>query len=56
METAEKQKLIDTIPLGSLGSPQDIANAVLFLIDASYITGQILYVDGGRSLYTSASV
>lgn len=56
METAEKQKLIDTIPLGALGSPQDIANAVLFLIDASYITGQILYVDGGRSLYTSASV
>lgn len=56
METKEKQKLIDTIPLGALGSPQDIANAVLFLIDASYITGQILYVDGGRSLYTSASV
>lgn len=56
METEEKQKLIDTIPLGALGSPQDIANAVLFLIDASYITGQILYVDGGRSLYTSASV
>ena len=56
METEEKQKLIDTIPLGALGSPQDIANAVLFLIDASYITGQILYVDGGRSLHTSASV
>jgi len=56
METEEKQKLINTIPLGTLGSPQDIADAVSFLTNASYITGQILYVDGGRSLYTSASV
>lgn len=55
MEESEKQKLIDTIPLGRLGSPKDIADTVCFFINAPYITGQILYVDGGRSLYTSAS-
>lgn len=39
-------------PLGYVGQPSDIANAVLFLCSeaASYITGQILYVDGGSSV------
>jgi 3-oxoacyl-[acyl-carrier protein] reductase len=38
-----------TVPLGRVGFPADIAGAVLFLCsdDASYITGQVLYVDGG---------
>ena len=33
------------------GKPEDIANAVLFLVsdEASFITGQTLYVDGGRT-------
>jgi len=37
------------IPLGRVGTPRDIANAVLFLAspEADWITGQILYVDGG---------
>ncbi|BFT30650.1 pteridine reductase [Alteromonas sp. D210916BOD_24] len=56
MDDAEKQSLIDTIPLGVLGTPQDIANTVMFLVSAPYITGQIIYVDGGRSLYTNASL
>ena len=45
-------------PLGRMGKPSDIANAVLFLnCDlASYITGQILSVDGGLSLHESASL
>lgn len=40
--------LIQTIPLGRIGEPEDIANAFLFLVSnqASYITGQILSVDG----------
>jgi 3-oxoacyl-[acyl-carrier protein] reductase len=38
-----------TVPLGRVGYPEDIAGAVAFLCsdDASYITGQCLYVDGG---------
>lgn len=42
------EPLIKTIPLGRIGKPQDIANAMLFLASdlASYITGEILSVDG----------
>jgi 3-oxoacyl-[acyl-carrier protein] reductase len=38
-----------TVPLGRVGYPEDIAGAVAFLAsdDASYITGQVIYVDGG---------
>jgi len=45
-------------PLGRMGRPSDISNAVLFLSSdlASYITGQILSVDGGLSLHESASL
>ena len=43
-------KISDSIPLGRIGTPEDIAQAVLFLATAPYITGQILAVDGGRSL------
>lgn len=43
---------LDTISLGRLGTPQDVANVALFLVSplAGYITGQTLIVDGGRSL------
>lgn len=45
-------------PLGRMGRPVDIANAVLFLSSelSSFITGQILSVDGGLSLHESASL
>jgi len=44
-----KEKLIENIPLKKLGSPEDIANCVAFLVSdsASYITGQVINVDGG---------
>jgi 3-oxoacyl-[acyl-carrier protein] reductase len=44
-----KNQLISKIPLGKLGSPNDIANAVAFLAseNASYITGETLHVNGG---------
>jgi len=39
--------LAGEIPLGRLGTPEEIARAVLYLADASYVTGQVLHVDGG---------
>ncbi len=44
-----KQKLKEQIPLGKLGMPEDIANCVKFLVskEASYITGQVIHVNGG---------
>lgn len=51
MDDNERQAILNQICLGHLGTPDDIAKAVNFLIrDGSYITGQILAVDGGRSL------
>jgi 3-oxoacyl-[acyl-carrier protein] reductase len=49
MTDAAKQALQTAIPLGRLGLGSDIAGAVLFLASdlASYITGQVLVVDGG---------
>lgn len=48
MSSAEQAASLARIPLGRLGSSDDIANAVLFLVrDASYITGEIIKVDGG---------
>lgn len=47
---ANRQRFLSTIPLGRLSTPQDIANAALYLAsdDAEFITGVALEVDGGR--------
>ncbi|MGV7241982.1 SDR family oxidoreductase [Caballeronia sp. M23-90] len=47
---ANRQKFLSSIPLGRLSTPQDIANAALYLAsdDAEFITGVALEVDGGR--------
>ncbi len=48
---AMQEKVLAGIPLQRLGEPADIANTVAFLLeDAPYVTGQIIAVDGGRSL------
>lgn len=45
----EREKIVRDTPLGRLGSPDDVAQAVLFLIEGSdFITGHTLVVDGGR--------
>jgi pteridine reductase len=50
-DPAERERVIVTTPLGRTGTPEDIAQAVHFLACAPYITGQILAVDGGRSIF-----
>ncbi len=47
----QRQELISRIPSGRLGSPEDVASAVCFLAsnEASYITGQVLTIDGGMT-------
>lgn len=46
-----QQTILKQVPLKRTGSPEDIASAVLYLVrDATYVTGQILAVDGGRSV------
>ncbi|SMN14264.1 FolM Alternative dihydrofolate reductase 1 [uncultured Candidatus Thioglobus sp.] len=50
LNTEQKNKMLNKIPLNKQGTPQDIANTVLFLANSPYITGQIINVDGGRTL------
>ena len=47
-----KEKLISTIPTGKLGTPDDVAKAVLFLAsgDSDYMTGAVLNLDGGMGI------
>jgi len=44
------EELKKSIPLGRLGKPEDIADAVAFLVTADYITGEVLKVDGGIAM------
>ena len=46
----EKTMMLDRIALRRQGSPDDIAEAVLFLANSKYITGEVINIDGGRSL------
>ena len=49
-EDEDRLAVLARIPLGRPGTPQDIADTVAFLVRADYMTGQILAVDGGRSV------
>jgi 3-oxoacyl-[acyl-carrier protein] reductase len=48
----QREKFVATVPLGRLAQPQDIANAALFLAsaDAEFVTGNIVEIDGGRTI------
>lgn len=51
MDDKTEQIILKQVPLGRTGEPADIARTILFLAkDAPYITGQIIAVDGGRSI------
>jgi 3-oxoacyl-[acyl-carrier protein] reductase len=48
----QRQKLLQNIPMGRMGTPKDVAKVVAFLCsgDADYITGQVISVDGGMAM------
>ena len=46
-----RKEIIQRTPLGRLGATTDIAETVRYLADAAYVTGQIIEVDGGRSIF-----
>ena len=50
-DAAERERVLATTPLARIGTPEDIAQAVHFLATAPYVTGQIVAVDGGRSIF-----
>ena len=49
-ETADR--LTSTTPLARLGSAEDVAQAVVYLCEATYVTGEVIIVDGGRHIRT----
>jgi pteridine reductase len=44
----DAHRLVNTTPLQRLGSPDDVVGAVLYLLEAEYVTGETIIVDGGR--------
>lgn len=51
----QQQDIIASIPMRRIGTPDDIAHSVLYLAQASYVTGDVITVDGGRSLTLAGS-
>ena len=47
---AQFDRLAEHIPARRTGSPTDVVQAALYLLEADYVTGEIIYVDGGRHL------
>ena len=50
IDNEQQQSIIDAIPMRRIGQPDEIAHSVLYLVQANYVTGEIIIVDGGRSL------
>ncbi|HUJ27593.1 MAG TPA: SDR family oxidoreductase [Myxococcales bacterium] len=50
MDETDADRLANRIPLQRIGTPEDVARSVLFLAKEPFITGQILTVDGGRTV------
>jgi 3-oxoacyl-[acyl-carrier protein] reductase len=46
----EDSPLLSMIPLGKMGTPEDVAQAAVYLATAGYVTGDVLRVDGGIAM------
>jgi NAD(P)-dependent dehydrogenase (short-subunit alcohol dehydrogenase family) len=55
--SAAEQRFLSLIPMKRLGKPEEIAATIAFLLsdDAAFITGQIIFVDGGGSIGKAAA-
>ena len=49
-ENQAANPLLNVIPLGKMGKPDDVADAVAYLVTANYVTGEVLRVDGGIAM------
>ena len=49
-ENLGDNKLMEEIPVGHMGTPEDIADAVAYLVSAAYVTGEVIRVDGGIAM------
>jgi pteridine reductase len=49
-DESRRERIVDQIPLGRAGTPEDVAQAVVYLARAGFVTGQAIAVDGGRIL------
>ncbi len=58
LEASVREKLIQAQPTKTIGKPEDVANAVSFLANekTQFITGQVLYVDGGKNIGANMSL
>jgi pteridine reductase len=50
MDASDEQRQLKMIPAGRFGEPKDITRTIEFLLNNDYITGQVICVDGGRSI------
>lgn len=55
LDAIQQRDITASIPMQRIGAPEDIAHSVLYLVKAQYVTGQIISVDGGRSLTLAGS-
>ena len=46
----QKNNIINAVPMKRMGTEKDIVDAAIYLSEAEYVTGQILNIDGGKSL------
>ncbi len=47
LDATEKAELMEEIPMGRFGTPEDVGQCVLGILSSPYLTGQIITLDGG---------